>query len=249
MNIYARSTLLKKSAPLLLETLKVAKQFVAKGHIDTKTLDSLAVADPSPQKKYVGWMTKVWIKDKPSLDNLRNKVEEFDTLAKRGKIKEPDINKYKSFSDLEKEVNVLNARGDNLSQKDLESDYETVMDDENLLIMVPHTHEASRKLGLSHFAFRSCEDGSKDSAWCTTYKAPDHFNDYYYNSGVTLYYIKVRSESLIAQLKEKFPRRWKEMVVVALTVLPNGRVDGYDGEDKQISKEQIDLFTKTIGIE
>jgi len=114
--------------------------------------------------------------------------------------------------------------------------------------MVPHTHEASRKLGLSQFAFRDCGDGKKDSAWCTTYKAPDHFNDYYYVHGVTFYYIKVKSEEMINKLKKAFPKRWKSLIVTALAVLPKGQIDGYDGLDKQISKKDVNTFTNVIGI-
>ena len=113
--------------------------------------------------------------------------------------------------------------------------------------MSPHTHEASRKLGLSKFQFRDCE-GGKDSAWCTTYKAPDHFNDYYYTRNVTFYYIRVKSPELINKLKEAFPKQYKELEVVALAVLDNGQIDGYDGLDNQISEKNINTFTNIIGI-
>jgi len=114
--------------------------------------------------------------------------------------------------------------------------------------MSPHTHEASRKLGLSQFAFRDCGDDGKDSSWCTTYKAPDHFNDYYYTNNVTFYYVKVKSQQMINQLQDKFPKTWKNLVVVALAVLDNGKIDGYDGKDKQISKDNIKEYTSIIGI-
>jgi hypothetical protein len=114
--------------------------------------------------------------------------------------------------------------------------------------MSPHTHEASRKLGLSYFAFRDCGDGGKDSSWCTTYKAPNHFNDYYYSNNVTFYYIKVKSKQMIDQLKQSFGKRWERMIVVALAVLQNDKIDGYDGLDKQITNSDIKKFTDIIGI-
>jgi hypothetical protein len=113
--------------------------------------------------------------------------------------------------------------------------------------MSPHTHEASRKLGLSKFVFRDCEQG-KDSAWCTTYKAPDHFNDYYYTKNVTLYYIRIKSKKLISQLKTAFPKKYKQLEVVALAVLPDGIIDGYDGLDKQMNAKEIKKFNEIIGI-
>jgi hypothetical protein len=105
--------------------------------------------------------------------------------------------------------------------------------------MSPHTHEASRKLGLTHFGFRDCGDGKKDSKWCTTYKSPLHFNSYYYKHGVTFYYIKVKSEQMIEKLKKSFPDRWENLIVFALVVLDDNKIDGYDGLDRQINNEDI----------
>jgi hypothetical protein len=65
--------------------------------------------------------------------------------------------------------------------------------------------------------------------------------------------------------KEEFLKRWENLIVTALAVLPNpppqsGQskkhtkedinkyIDGYDGLDKQISKEDINTFTNIIGI-
>jgi hypothetical protein len=114
--------------------------------------------------------------------------------------------------------------------------------------MSPHTHEASRKLGLSHFSFRDCGNGKKDSAWCTTFKSPDHFNDYYYKNNVTFYYIKVKSPQMIEKLKESFPNRWEKMVVVALAVLSNGTIDGYNGSDLQINSKDIQTFISILNL-
>ena len=57
--------------------------------------------------------------------------------------------------------------------------------------------------------------GGKDSAWCTTYKAPDHFNSYYFSQGITLYYIRVKSPELIEKVKTAFPDHGATMVVVS----------------------------------
>lgn len=231
---------------LIKESVKQGKMYVDQGKLSKSDLETIIKASPDP--KYVGWMSKIWINQKPDIDDLRNNVEEFDTFAKKGKSKTTDINQFKSFEDLKSEVDEINQSGEAKSTKDLESDYETLVDNDNMLIMVPHTHEASRKLGLSYFAFRDCDDGKKDSSWCTTYKAPDHFNDYYYKRGVTFYYIKVRSQKIIDQLKKAFPKRYKQLEVVALAVLPNKKIDGYDGLDKQIPKKGIDTYKQILGL-
>ena len=194
-------------------------------------------------------MAKQWAeKQITDIDDLRNTIEEFNTLLEKGKTKTKDIYQIKSFKALQDEVDQINNSGENISTRELESDYDTVLENSDLLIMSPHTHEASRKLGLSQFAFRDCGDDGKDSSWCTTYKAPDHFNDYYYTNNVTFYYIKVKSQQMINQLQDKFPKTWKNLVVVALAVLDNGKIDGYDGLDKQISKGNIKEYTGIIGI-
>ncbi len=246
---FNNSKLIKKNKHSILENVKQAKQYVDSGKLTQDELKTLIDIDPTPTRKYVGWMAKQWVnKQVTDIDELRNTIEEFNTFLEKGKTKTKDIYQIKSFKDLALEVDQINKSGEGVSVKDLESEYETIIDNSDLLIMVPHTHEASRKLGLSQFAFRDCGDGSKDSSWCTTYKAPDHFNDYYYQKNVTFYYIKVRSQQMIEQLKKAFPNRWKNMIVVALAVLDNGMMDGYDGLDKQIKKSDIETYTNIIGV-
>jgi hypothetical protein len=243
------SKLLLENKSSILENVKQAKQYVSSGKLTQDELKTLVDIDPTPTRKYVGWMAKQWInKQVTDIDELRNTIEEFNTFLNKGKSKTKDIYQIKTFKALKDEVEQINQSGEGISVKDLESDYDTVIDNSDLLIMSPHTHEASRKLGLSQFAFRDCGDGSKDSSWCTTYKAPDHFNDYYYSSNVTFYYIKVKSQEMVNQLQKAFPKRWKNLIVVALAVLENGEIDGYDGLDKQINTKDIKTYTNIIGI-
>jgi hypothetical protein len=237
-------------AEVLNENIRQAKQYVQQGKLSPEDLNRLVSIDPTgDKKKYVGWMAKQWATGNvDDWDTLKNNVEEFNVFLEKGRTKTKDIYQIKSFKELEKEVDNLNKTGAGTSLKDLESDYDVVVDNENLLIMSPHTHEASRKLGLSHFAYRDCGGGEKDSAWCTTYKAPDHFNDYYYSRNVTFYYIKVRSKQIKDKLEKIFGSKAKRLTVVALAVLEDGQIDGYDGLDKQINKGDIDKFTSIIGI-
>lgn len=186
---------------------------------------------------------KLNVEDRSELNSLMN------ALDSQG-IKYPDLKKQIEDGSLKtiKDLKKLKTVSKKDTSKALESDYETIVDTPDLLILSPHTHEASRKLGLSQFAFRDCEGGGKDSAWCTTYKAPDHFNDYYYKDGVTFYYIKVKSPEIINKLKKAFPKEWKNLVVVALVVYPNGRIDGYDGLDEVIEHENVKIFKNIIKI-
>ena len=241
--------LIKENKIVILENIKLAKKFLEQNKLSNEDLKKIIEIDPSPKKKYVGWLSKVFINDKPDFDDLRNNIEEYDTLLNKGKVKTKDINAFKSFEDLKKEVKEINDTGGNKSNKDSEKEYDTILDSDDLLIMSPHTHAASRKLGLSHFAFRDCEeDGKNDSAWCTTVKAPDHFNSYYYSSGNTFYYVKVKSKELMDKIVQTFPKIGKVLQITALVVFENGNIEGYDALDKKMSDVDIRKYTKIIGI-
>ena len=234
---------------LILENRKVAKELVVRGMLSPEEFEQLQSIDPSQTKKYLGWMAKQWVtKSVTDIDELRNKIEEYDAFVKSGKAKTKDIFQFKSFADLKKEVDELNAMGSE-SKSELRDDYEIIMDDDKFLIAVPHTHEASRYLGLSKFQYRDCEGGGKDSAWCTTYKAPDHFNDYYFKQHITFYYIKLKNEAMIELAKAAFPARGGAMVVTAVLVDKNGKVSScFDGTDRVMSGAEIAKFRKIIGI-
>ena len=237
---------------ILNENRKQAKELVVQGKLSPTDFEEIVRIDPSPTKKYTGWLARQWVNKTTSgiqsIDNLRNTIEEYDAFITSGKAKTKDIYQFKSFADLKKEVDELNEMGSE-SKSELRDDYEIVRDDDKLLIAVPHSHEASRYLGLSKFTYRDCEGGGKDSAWCTTYKAPDHFNGYYFRQGITLYYIRVKDQGTIDDLEAAFPEKEGAMVVVALLVNNKGKLfDGYDGEDSQLTSKQIATFRKIVQI-
>lgn len=230
------------------ESLKIGKQYFDQGKISASDLKQIIDIDPSPTKKFVGWMSKVWITEKPTLSNLINTITEYNVFLNKGKAKTKDINSFKSFEELKKEVDQLNQTGDGMSVKDLENDYEILRNDDDILAISPHTHEASRKVGIAYFAYRDCEDGKKDSAWCTTFKAPDNFNHKYHEEGYTFVYVRVKSEHLMAKLKAAFPKKYKEYVVMALYFTPEGNVRAQDGLDNELSRADAKQFINIIGI-
>ena len=248
---------------VLRENTQFAKLQVINGKLTSEKFKQLVDLDPSPTKKYVGWMAKQWIaKNVTDIDELRNKIEEYDAFFKSGKAKTKDVYQFTSFDDLKKEVGELNAIGSE-SNSELTKDYDVVMGTDKkdkLYIAVPHTHEASRYLGISKFQYRACEGGTKDSAWCTTYKSPEHFIDYYFKQNYTIYYIKIIDELLIekvkAEFKKKFPKRDGDaLVVTAALIIPdpldpdNPKIQSwYDGNDKTLSQLEITEFRKLIGI-
>lgn len=240
-----KKPILRENLQRIAENVKQAKQYISSGKIEVDTLKKIIDIDPTPTKKFVGWMAKRYIEEPIDFDVLKSTIEEFNTFLKKGKSPVKDIYQIKTFKELEDIVQKLNDTGDGLSLKDLESDYDMVLDNKDLLIASPHTHEASRKLGLTKFAYRG---DCTDSAWCTTYKSPNHFNDYYYSYNVTFYYIKVKSQRLMDKLIAEFGKEAKSLVVVALAVLEDGKIDGYDGNDRQMGDDKVKKYTEIIGI-
>jgi hypothetical protein len=239
---------------LMIENRAQAKMYVDQGKLTAEDFELLINADPTKQKKYVGWMAKQYILNpgKISIDDLRNNVEEYDVFVNKGKTQIKDINAFKNFADLVSEVDRLNSTGAGMSVSDLEKDYEVIVDDDDKIIICPHTHEASRKLGLTTFAFRDCGNNGKDSSWCTTYKTADHWNDYYIKNNATFYYIKIKSDSLMNKIKAAFPKKGDSLRVVAIAVLKNGQLDAYDGLDKRLdsgtSQTNVNKFRQILGI-
>ncbi len=252
-NVYTRIKLLEQV--VLKENIKTAKQFVQSGKLSQEDFDKIVKIDPTTQKKYAGWLAKVWITDKPDINTLRNSIEEYDTLLQKNRVKTKDIYKFKNFDEFKSEIDHINNTGDNLSLKELETDFEVILNTPDVYIACPHTHEASRKLGLTTFKFRICkneageETGNQDSAWCTTVKAPDHFNSYYYSRNLTFYYIKIKSEKYQEILKNVFPTKWKPYTVIALTVDPNGKYDAYDANDDNMPQNVLMQYLKLMHID
>jgi len=259
----------------LFESKQQAKIYLDQGKLSQEDYNRLLSIDPSPTKKYVGWLAKIFLsKEETDIDNLRNTIEEFDALVQRGRIKkeQADISSYKSFAQLREIVDRLNETGEGISIGQLEGDFDVVVDNEDLRIVVPYTHEASRKLGLTPiekggFAFRECERGKKDSTWCTTYSTSTHFNKYFYKDKIDLFYVLVRSDRLQQQLKsagfkpEHFVVALARKVIdsvddrisqEAITVKNNQNQtviwDSYDGKDKRLPPQSLKKWMDIVGI-
>lgn len=241
-----------------VEDLK--KQYVETGKIKLADFDEMTALDTTPTKKYLGWMLSRWLKsdDKDAdIETFGRYINTYDNGVKANKIKQKDINSFKTFLDLKNAVDILDVSGQLQSKSAAAADVTTILDNDDLLIKQPNSHEASRKLGLTDFAFRSCEGGGKDSAWCTTYKTSDHWDSYYYTNHVTFYYVKVKSQELLQKISQipKLEKTWKNYVVVAFAVVPrksNGKttylLDAYDGKDKRVPKQVLNTLINLLDI-
>jgi len=113
--------------------------------------------------KYTDWVLK-HILEYADVDIMAETavdlVKDFDKYQKN--LQKKDINQYLSFEELEK---ALEPYKEKEKEKELESQTEKIFEDENFLVLVPKTQEASCKYG----------SGTK---WCVTQPSGGHFERY-----------------------------------------------------------------------
>ena len=262
---------------VITESRREAKQLLQQGKLNKQEFDTIVGIDPTEQKKYTGWLARIYVKgEEQNIDNLRNTIEEFDAFVRKGLIKDQksNIQSYKSFKDLYNIVNELNKTETTASKSELSGDFDVIVDNDDIRIVTPYTHEASRKLGLTPiekggFAFRECEGGKKDSAWCTTYSTSTHWDDYYYEHNVDFYYTLIKSDNLKNQLKRSGFDEKHYVVALARILIDDpsklnqfgdniftkkdseGNLygyDAYDGTDSQMDRDMLDTWMKIVGI-
>jgi hypothetical protein len=129
-------------------------------------------ADPTPNKQYVQWIARTYLKDPNSqledvLDGyLWQYLTRFNKLVQRKKIPSPrnDINGYTNFADF---MNVMDEYPDpdKAELKDKGSAF-TLYDDENFRVIVPQDEPASCYYG-------------QGSRWCTSGTKGNNMFKYY----------------------------------------------------------------------
>jgi hypothetical protein len=237
---------------------------VQQNKIDPQIAKKIKDIDPHPKKAFSFWMALQWIsKQVTNMTELQKTIEKFYEFVKKGKTtitvitQLPEAKEF-TFNALKAEVTKLEKSASAVSKRDAKLDYETIVDDENLLIIVPHTREASHSLGMNQFKHRVCSDGSKDSVWCTTHKSSNEFNNMYHKHHVTLYYIKVKSQQLLKKLKSK--GYGPEYAVVAVAILSDENSqqlsdaghhnrEAYDAKNNRFKDSELDMYLEIIGVE
>ena len=170
---------------LLMEDLVDAKKYYP--NISQEDFDRVIALDPTfnrAQDKlgtYGKWLLKLFTKK--ALDD-EHKVHELlvDFDANKNNLKDRDIMKYTSIDDLESMLNDDDSykelsRRQSLRQvqkkvhkTDVEQDAQKVFENDNWIVYVPKTYEASCKLG-------------RGTSWCTATTESDNYYKRYTNEG------------------------------------------------------------------
>jgi hypothetical protein len=244
------------------ENTTLAKFYLKSGQLSIEDFEKIKSIDPTKTNKYTGWIAKQLINNKiptqsdPNSDELiinwdlvKEKIQQYNDFSIKNKVITKNIDDFRDFDELVHEVQQTTAAYKH-SPKLQESHYEILVDNKHLLVICPHEHLASRKVGLKYFAQRVCtETLKKDSAWCTTFKNDSQFVSKYFVEDNTLYYCAINSEKLLLKLMDISPENGRDLIVLAILVERNGNyVGSWDAKDQYIdvekTKEIVNVLNK-----
>jgi len=150
-----------------------------------------------------------------------------------------DINSYKTFKDLEAAVEGVNHKVQEFNAEDeKKNDYWVSVDNEDMLVADPKTHEASYYLGSKDFIFPESTKYPDKCPWCTTYGDKNHFYSMYDRTRITFYYIKARGEFK----KELIDNGLISCVGCAMQVNKDGSIVYWDANDSQMGSEKTRAY-------
>ena len=182
---------------ILMETLEDAKKYYP--NISQEDFDKVIALDPTFRKEQdkLGTYGK-WILSLFQKGNLKNEGHVKDILTRFDKekknLKNKDIMTYKSLEDLDDALNddesyqdqtdrqKLRKTQNAVRKSDLSKDAEKVYEDSDWEVWIPHTYEASCKLG-------------RGSHWCTASTEDDYYYNYYKNDLGGEYYININKHN------------------------------------------------------
>lgn len=187
----------------LFEDIDAVKKYYPK--IDDSVFMTLIQLDPTYRDgsnslgKYGKWILNLYNKGAISEDDfgeITPLLNQFTTY--RNRIKNKDLNSYKTLDDLDAVVSAVVDDDSMLSDRQklrfkknlkagrietgAQNDYSTDYEDRYWVVYIPNTHEASMKLG-------------KGTDWCTAHEDPEWYNTYTYDDGeeFNLYIMKNKS--------------------------------------------------------
>lgn len=217
-------------------SLKQLKQIYVDTHkIDSNTFKKINDIDVSDTNKYTQWMIKRYLdknEDRSKLLSIfSDLIPKFNILSNKKllKPKEKDIQIYKSTEQLydvlkHYDIDKLSKSQISKGVKNFDSDIDpkdVVFSNDKVVIVQPKKTDTSCKYGA----------GTK---WCTAARGhSNYFNQYFYQSNVTLYYILPKNKN-----EEK----------VAVAVYENGHMEIYNKEDDRISKQEFEKISKNWDI-
>lgn len=230
------------------ESVSMAKKrFLEKGIINQREFDFAMQFDKSSNGKYIEKILELYtkteknLKDKESnsfdyLIEIGQTIMEFDELVKKEKIAKSDISAYRTLEQIEDSIKDAYKMIAQKESKDLsEGNFDVVIDNDDLLVVVPLDHEASKKWG-------------DDTKWCTTSSKSSFWNSYVYDRGITLYYIWIKNKDMIRDYDEDLSERdinsLSKIAVAVKQYFSHTDHECFDKDDYSVDFEKVKAITK-----
>ena len=133
---------------LVNENKAQLKQMLASNKIDQEEFNQILSSDNTPNKKYVGWIGRQYLKTKEpnakfDWDSLRNAVTEFIAMVNNNTFtgEETNIEKYPDYEALQKKVSEGNEKAAaGPSKKEAAADMEVDFNSKDALVVSPLSH-------------------------------------------------------------------------------------------------------------
>lgn len=166
--------------------------------------------------KYTDFVLKTLNKDSEDLDD---DIDAVITMLKyfdkhNSQLEKKDINQYQSTSELFKVIRPLQEKE---HQKVMESKVDRVYEDDQFVVVIPKSEEASCKYGAG-------------TRWCTTSKKSGHFGRYTSGSQLLFYIINKKNSK-----NGNYDK-------VAVHYDDSGKDSWWDTQDKSMNEREIDVF-------
>lgn len=135
------------------ESLSTAKErFLNNGKVSQEEFEEALSYDSSKTKKYIEKILDLYVKEREvngkPMKEIGNTIEKFNELVQRNKISNSDINYFKDYESLKNEVETSEiSEVENEAEYLKDGDFGVVVDNKDLLVVRPYSHEASKKWG------------------------------------------------------------------------------------------------------
>lgn len=209
------------------EGLARAKElYVDTDQMNMRQLNTLSGKDPTPQKKYIEWMARMYTKGHRNMRQY-NEIKDFDELCVKNQIENKDINTYENpeqISDAVRQAQRKLAQKKQVKKFVIDEEIlkpgeinpsDIVFQNKYVVVVKPVTTEMSQKYGRNH----RCDPNDPHSAtayWCTsTTSGYNRFLSYFQSSGDTFYIILPKNIDYVPE--EKYTK-----VNVQVAAVPRG---------------------------
>ncbi len=196
------------------------KQWVDSGIIDSATFDTLQAIDPTPTKKYLGWMLKQMDREpKYDMQFLANLIGQFHTYTEKGKIENKDIYTYKTLEDVMAAVKEADKKRSRSEVSIEAKEGATIVQRDKKWILI----YVERPEAMTYYAM--------GTQWCIS--NPDTFVEYVTDQEMCFYVAITKKDITLGEDDEE--EDYDAGDKFAITIIPDGSYEIYNATDDDIA--------------